>query len=87
MTPRALTAQLGFHFWDRGLTILGAEALAHLGWLTRRRRAAKLERLLQFCVLGSGFEEQRDTRVGVFPGGEKVLISDASLGNISLLLK
>jgi hypothetical protein len=31
--------------------------------------------------------EQREVGVGVFPGGEKVLIGDSSLGSVTLLLK
>jgi hypothetical protein len=31
--------------------------------------------------------EEWEVRVSVFPGGEKVLIGDASLGSVTLLLK
>src|SRR5208282_764981 len=48
------------------------------------RRSTKY--LLQLRVFGFGLLEEGDVGVGVFPGGEKVLIGDASLRCVTLLL-
>ncbi len=42
--------------------------------------------LLQLRVFGFGFVQQREVGVGVFPGGEEILIRDAGLGDVALLL-
>src|SRR6266704_2358255 len=51
---------------------------------TETRQAASLPELSVFSL---GFVEEREVGVGVFPGGEKVLIGDSSLGSVTLLLK
>ncbi len=54
------------------------------GVWTETRQAAPL---LEPGVFSLGFAEEWEVGVGVLPGGEKVLIGDASLGSVSLLLK
>jgi hypothetical protein len=50
------------------------------------RAATDSASLLQFRVFGFGFVEEGDVGIGVFPGGEKILISDAGFGGVTLLL-
>ena len=61
-----------------------ASELPLLKFRTERRQATSL---LQFGVFGFGFVQQRKVGIGIFPGGEKILIGDASLRSIVFLLK
>ena len=64
---------------------LTVELRAVIGGLwTETRQAAPL---LEPGVFSLGFAEEWEIGVGVLPGGENVLIGDASLGCVSLLLK
>ena len=51
------------------------------------RLLAECGLLLQFRVFGFGFVEEREVGVGIFPGGEEILVSDAGFRNIALFLK
>jgi hypothetical protein len=43
-------------------------------------------RLLQFCILRLGSDEDGDVRVGVFPEHEEILIRRLGLGGVALQL-